>query len=126
MTKAQKKELVAGVDFVRCNLRAMKSDHPDIYEHLAPINEKARAEEIRHLIRLGLMVKKGQLGGTMAMVQPMHAIATMPTHIPQTQTVHAEVAETNHIPSQPKIPSNSDVVQMEETDLDMGDDLLNL
>ncbi|MBD1559788.1 hypothetical protein HC752_22890 [Vibrio sp. S9_S30] len=100
MTKAPKKELVAGVDFVRCNLRAMKADHPDIFDHLAPINEKARAEEIRHLIRLGLMVKNGQLGGAMAMVQTMPAMAAMPTQVQQPHVEQTEIAETEQSPSQ--------------------------
>jgi hypothetical protein len=124
MTKAPKKELVAGVDFVRCNLRAMKADHSDIFNHLAPINEKARAEEIRHLIRLGLMVKNGQLGG--AMVQTMPAIPAMPTQVQQPHVEQTEIAETEQSPSYSESPLDPDVVHMEETDLDMGDDLLGL
>lgn len=126
MTKAPKKELVAGVDFVRCNLRAMKADHPDIYDHLAPINEKARAEEIRHLIRLGLMVKNGQLGGAMAMMPAMPAMATIPTQVPQAEAAHTKAAVAQESPAQTKTPLDPDVVQMDETDLDMGDDLLGL
>ncbi|MDF4421720.1 hypothetical protein [Vibrio parahaemolyticus] len=126
MTKAPKKELVAGVDFVRCNLRAMKADHPDIFDHLAPINEKARAEEIRHLIRLGLMVKNGQLGGAMAMVQTMPAMAAMPTQVQQPNVEQTKIAENEQSPSYSESPLDPDVVKMEETDLDMGDDLLGL
>lgn len=45
---------------VRVNFKVSEKDEPDIYNHLYPVSKTKRAEEIRHLIKLGMSVKNGQ------------------------------------------------------------------
>lgn len=116
-----------GVDFIRCNLRFLKATHPEIFEHLEDIPEKGRAEEIRHVMRLGLMVKNGQLGASMGVVNsapaanPISEQAAIET---VSQTVSATTtSSTKQETEEPEVP---DMIKLGNSDLDIGDDIFEL
>ncbi|MBD1389491.1 hypothetical protein IC617_08630 [Neiella sp. HB171785] len=47
-------------NLIRSNVK-VTTDHADLFEHLAPINKRKRAEEIRALARIGLLAKRQNL-----------------------------------------------------------------
>ncbi|BDP33492.1 MULTISPECIES: hypothetical protein [Vibrio] len=127
MSKPQ--QLQNDVEFVRCNLRVLQDIHPDLFDHLSRINEKGRAEEIRYLMRLGLMVKNGQLGGLPAVASPVHHVVAqdIPSNAPTSETVASSgTSADSQSSSNVTKPADSNTVSLDESDLDFGDDLLGL
>ena len=105
---------------LRCNLYINERDNPEIYNALKGVTSKS--EEARFLIRLGLMVRNGQMtiGG-----QPNNN-ELKPEH---NETIEELVDETKYKDDKSQSKSeiaNSDFVQLASTDLDFGDDLLSI
>ncbi|EJL6462182.1 hypothetical protein HPY09_20170 (plasmid) [Vibrio cholerae] len=122
MSKPQ--QLQNNVEFVRCNQRILRETHPDLYEHFSKIHEKGRAEEMRYLMRLGLMVKNGQLNGwpVQSVQQPL--LQEIPSSVPDA-TVESISANAN-LSSNTVKPQDENTLNLGESDLDFGDDLLDL
>ena len=117
-----------GVDFIRCNLRFLKATHPEIFEHLEDIPEKGRAEEIRHVMRLGLMVKNGQLGASIGVVNsspvanPISEQAALET---VSQTASTTATDSTAM-KKTEVPEVADMIKLGASDLDIGDDIFEL
>ncbi|EGQ7973668.1 hypothetical protein I7Z51_002593 [Vibrio parahaemolyticus] len=123
MSKPQ--QLQHNVDYIRCNLRVLRDTHPELFEHLEDINEKGRAEEVRYLMRLGLLVRNGQLGGL-----PASNVVQQPTNPEQVVSVadspvELDAATTTSRTNSPP-PKDTNTVTLQDSDLDFGDDLLGL
>lgn len=116
-----------GVDFIRCNLRFLKATHPEIFDHLESIPEKGRAEEIRHIMRLGLMVKNGQIGSSVGVVTSLPA--TTPTS--EQSAIDTVSSSSDSTTSNTTTPTNEvsdvpDMIKLGDSDLDIGDDIFEL
>ena len=109
-------------DYVRCNLKVTKIDHPEIYNHLVSIND--RAEEIRHLIRLGLMVKNGNMPIGMGAIKHNTLGTTVPTEVPIDES-NSDTANGSKQSASLKSEDNNLVIKG-EPDLDFGDELLGI
>lgn len=103
--------------FVRCNLKIQEDAHPELYQHLERISEKARAEEIRHLMRIGLMITSSNFNGF-----------PVAQGIQQNLRTTESTVKEEHPALSNKSSSRKDgsVVAFSDGGLDMGDDLLDL
>ncbi len=109
-------------DYVRCNLKVTKIDHPEIYNHLASIND--RAEEIRHLIRLGLMVKNGNMPIGMGASKHHTSGTTVATEV-QIDESNTDTGNESNQSASLKNDDNNLLIK-DEPGLDFGDELLGI
>lgn len=105
---------------LRCNLYINERDNPEIYNALKGVTSKS--EEARFLIRLGLMVRNGQMtiGGQ------SNNNELKPEY---NETLEELVDDTKYKSDKSQSTSktaNSDFVELASTDLDFGDDLLSI
>lgn len=105
---------------LRCNLYINERDNPEIYNALKGVTSKS--EEARFLIRLGLMVRNGQMtiGGQ------SNNNELKPEY---NETLEELVDDTKYKSDKSQSQSktaNSDFVELASTDLDFGDDLLSI
>lgn len=105
---------------LRCNLYINERDNPEIYNALKGVTSKS--EEARFLIRLGLMVRNGQMtiGGQ------SNNNELKPEY---NETLEELVDDTKYKSDKSQSKSktaNSDFVELASTDLDFGDDLLSI
>ena len=119
-------------EFIRCNMRITKESQSELYEYLSKFTDRARAEESRYLMRLGLMFKNGQLSGGGFIAQP--AMQNSPGLINEKtmdngfndQSVNT--SQQNNVPDEikPSKPTNPNEISLGDSDLDLGFDLLDL
>ena len=105
---------------LRCNLYINERDNPEIYNALKGVTSKS--EEARFLIRLGLMVRNGQMtiGGQ------SNNNELKPEY---NETLEELVDDTKYKSDKSQSTSktaNSEFVELASTDLDFGDDLLSI
>ena len=108
-------------EMIRVNLNVKQELHPEIHSHLSGVSVKARAEEIRYLMRLGLLAQQGKMGGVAA---PLVAVQEVTPQIPSSTTSSASdkiASDTSTV-----VQEDPDVIQRDDSDLDFGDDLLGI
>lgn len=109
-------------ELIRVNLHVKRDLNPDIFSHLEGVAVKGRAEEIRYLMRLGLLTQQGRMG----------AVAAPPTfsNVPQfeAQSENQPQSELSNAPkevsSSNELSDDPNVIHRDNSDLDFGDDLL--
>ncbi len=109
-------------ELIRVNLHVKRDLNPDIYSHLDGIAVKGRAEEIRYLMRLGLLTQQGRLGAVAAPTTSATQ-SRIDTHSDlslqsESSTAPKEVGSSNELSNDPN------VIHRNDSDLDFGDDLL--
>lgn len=111
-------------ELIRVNLHLKRDLNPDIFSHLEGVAVKGRAEEIRYLMRLGLLTHQGRMG---AVAAPL-TLATDPQIEAQTnnqtQSEHSNVSD--EVSSSNELSDDPNVIHRDNSDLDFGDDLLSI
>lgn len=113
-------------DVIRCNLRVSKYIHTDIYSHLSTVPDKGRAEECRYLMRLGLMFVNGASidnGTRMLNINDGNSVIETQKNKIKADTLDPTENKTNTPKTKNKV---GNFIDMGDSDLDLGDELLLL
>ncbi len=105
---------------LRCNLYINERDNPEIYNALKGVTSKS--EEARFLIRLGLMVRNGQMtiGGQ------SNNNELKPEYNETLEELEDDTKYKSDKSQSQSKTANSDFVELASTDLDFGDELLSI